>query len=346
MTPRTDVIQNTQSKTSILYDALTKNKLELILFPTEQCNFRCTYCYEDFKIKRMPKYVVSGIKSLILKRAPELNILHLSWFGGEPLVAYDIVKEISKYAQDVANSHNFTVVGSMTTNGFNLDETRIIELDRLNIPKIQISLDGNKDAHDMTRLRANGDGTFETIWRNILVFNNLYNSGKIVNSKIILRIHLHPRNIDSVYKLSGDIRKYLNPECFSVHMKSIGHYGGENDKNFSVFHDNSELLTNHQSELYNYLSDFHQEFSNEDVYVCYAAKANSFIIRGDGRIGKCTVALNNKENSIGRILENGKLDLDAEKFGAWLYPLSSLNRSDLGCPISGLYRNMKGDIAR
>src|SRR5436853_5308192 len=41
------------------------NYLDLIILPTEACNFRCTYCYETFENKKMPRPVVTGIKSLI-----------------------------------------------------------------------------------------------------------------------------------------------------------------------------------------------------------------------------------------------------------------------------------------
>lgn len=324
------------TKKKILYDALTQDKLELILFPTEQCNFRCTYCYEDFKIKKMPESVIAGIKNLLLQRAPKLKVLHLSWFGGEPLAAYDVVKDISALASELGNQYGFKSVGSMTTNGYTLTESRFLELDKYGVEKIQISLDGDEETHNKTRLRADGAGTFARIWQNLLKFNTLFESGMINNSRIILRLHVHPENINSVTSLAKSIRNSLNPNCFSVHVKGIGHYGGKNDNSFSIFDENSETLQIHEDLIYGILQEYHQEFSEEEVYVCYASKANSFIIRGDGRIGKCTVALNSDANTIGSIAADGKLLLDDKKFSAWLHPLSSLDRGDLGCPITRL----------
>ena len=74
-------------KAEILYDALADDKLELTLFPTEHCNFRCTYCYEDFSIGRMTPEIVNAVKRLIEIRSDDLHDLYISWFGGEPLVA-------------------------------------------------------------------------------------------------------------------------------------------------------------------------------------------------------------------------------------------------------------------
>jgi len=51
------------------------NYLNLIILPTEACNFRCTYCYETFENKKMPRPVVTGIKSLIDRRGEDLDEL-------------------------------------------------------------------------------------------------------------------------------------------------------------------------------------------------------------------------------------------------------------------------------
>src|SRR5262245_20489732 len=77
--------------------AFDSRYLNLILLPTERCNFRCTYCYENFEVGRMDHSVVSAVKSLIYRRVPDLQTLDISWFGGEPLLAKDIIYDISSY---------------------------------------------------------------------------------------------------------------------------------------------------------------------------------------------------------------------------------------------------------
>ena len=70
---------------------LTPRLQELIILPTEKCNFRCTYCYEDFLIGKMPPAIERGVKALIDRRSDSLDRLEISWFGGEPLLAADVV---------------------------------------------------------------------------------------------------------------------------------------------------------------------------------------------------------------------------------------------------------------
>jgi len=70
-----------QKDRALFYGAFRNDILKLTLFPTEQCNFRCTYCYEDFEIGRMSPDTIEGVKALIDTRARELTELHVSWFN-------------------------------------------------------------------------------------------------------------------------------------------------------------------------------------------------------------------------------------------------------------------------
>src|SRR6185295_15549838 len=58
--------------------------LELFLLPSEDCNFRCRYCYESFARGTMAPEVRAGVRKLIEKRIAGLNRLSIAWFGGEP----------------------------------------------------------------------------------------------------------------------------------------------------------------------------------------------------------------------------------------------------------------------
>lgn len=72
--------------------------------------------------------------------------------------------------------------------------------------------------------------------------------------------------------------------------------------------------------------------SSREGFICYASKANSFLIRSDGRIGKCTVALNDERNNIGRLHDDGSMDVDSHKISPWLRGIKRLDPHVLSCP--------------
>jgi len=335
------LVMSSEEKGRILHNCLANDQLELIIFPTEKCNFRCTYCYEDFLIGRMRQEIRLGIKNLIAARSPDLKLLNLSWFGGEPLQAFDVIDEIGSFAKDIAVKSEFELAMHITTNAYRLSRERVLRLCELETKSFQITLDGEENGHNKTRLRADGSGTFSQIWSNLLDIEKLYRSGAIGDCTVILRLHVHPKNIDSMMILSSMINDNFSPNIFSVMVHPISKLGGKNDKNMVIF--SREEVAYNVNIIKTALSRFISQ-SNDSTYVCYATKANSFAIRADGRIAKCTVALNSEHNTIGYITENGILDIDPRKFNAWLEPLSTMNPADLGCPVNLVMRNAKASL--
>lgn len=170
--------------------AFRSDYLNLIILPTEACNFRCTYCYETFENKKMSRRVVTGIKSLIDRRGAELNELEISWFGGEPLLAFDVVTDICKHAIGAAKAGGFNFSSNMTTNGYFLDRQCFLSCLANGIGSFQISLDGGPNDHNTSRKLASGAGTFDRIWANLLAMKEV--PGEFT---ILLRTPLHLREL-------------------------------------------------------------------------------------------------------------------------------------------------------
>src|SRR5947209_2918690 len=179
----------------------SSNYLNLIILPTESCNFRCTYCYETFENKKMPPAVVTGIKSLIDRRGGDLDELEISWFGGEPLLALDVITQISKHAIEVSKTKRFTFRSGMTTNGYFLNRDRLRQCLDHKVDFFQISLDGNPDEHNASRKLASGAGTFEQIWSNLLAMK-----GAVGSFVVLLRLHYTMENFISVGQFARRIR--------------------------------------------------------------------------------------------------------------------------------------------
>lgn len=319
-------------KAETIASCLTNQALSLILMPTEQCNFRCTYCYEDFSIGRMSKEVIQGIKNLISIRIPEIKYLSVEWFGGEPLVARDIIYEISDHILAGINKRNINYLSGMTTNGFQLGTNTFRKLLSKGVKGYQISLDGPKDIHNKTRRRIDGSGSFDQIWKNLLLMRDVDE-----DFKIMLRIHVTPENYFSIRKLCELIKKeFSNDKRFGVFFKPIENLGGKNGGSFGVL--KGQTRENILKELHDFLGP-EKNFSPLDKpepYICYAAKPNNLVIRANGTLAKCTVAFSDDRNNLGRIGMDGRIKINPEKLALWTRGIKTFDESDLHCPATNL----------
>ena len=119
---------------------------EIMILPTYQCNLRCWYCVQDHKDLWISDGDVEKIKKRIerVMQEEEVKTLHITWFGGEPLLAYNRIVEISEWAIDLCNSLDKEYYASITTNGTLLNKDRIAKLRELKVIQYQITIDGDK----------------------------------------------------------------------------------------------------------------------------------------------------------------------------------------------------------
>lgn len=311
------------------YRSLSEKHLSLIIFPTEQCNFRCTYCYEDFKLRRMSKETQNSIIKLISKRLPALTSIDVSWFGGEPLLAPEIISNINEFIQS-NNDGTIDFSSNITTNGYLMSYELFDAMVALGISRWQVSIDGIGRFHDQTRKLANGHGTFDTIWRNLSA-----TKASERDFEIMIRLHFHPGNIDSCAKTIKEFLHIFNGDPrYKIYLKNISHLGSKNDSSFKVFSwaETKKVKDSLASLIPNiHLWDGVNVF--DKMYVCYAAQPNSIAIRSNGRLAKCTVALQSDKNDIGAIKDDGSLEIDHDKMRFWIRGLQSLNKAELACPM-------------
>lgn len=303
--------------------------LEIILFPTEQCNFRCRYCYEDYALRKMRPEVVEGVKRLIAARIDGLDVLRLSWFGGEPLTALDIVCDIAAAAQGLAGSAGVDYSSSMTTNGYLLDLEAARRLAGLGLRGYQITLDGPPESHDRVRTLAGGGATFERIWGNLVAL-----SDSELAFDILLRVHVSPDNIDLLPAFMDRVdRTFGDDSRFRHHLQAVGRWGGRNDQSYDVIGDAEEARL---ADLKARTARASSVPTRQAPEICYAARGNSFAVRADGAIAKCTVALSDERNTVGRLEADGTMRLDMGRLSPWLKGIKTLSPSYLRCPLGEL----------
>lgn len=310
-------------------------QLHLILLPTEKCNFRCTYCYEDFSVGRMNGDIISGIKAFLEQRCSELDSLNISWFGGEPLLAKDIVLEISEYLVSLVYRYSrLKYIGNMTTNGYLLDYKTATTLSNVGVRDYQISLDGPRKIHDKSRIRGDGSSTYNQIWSNLLAIRD-----SSLPVSVMLRLHFTADTFHLIDSLIEDIKQEFLPDPrFSIFFKAVERLGGPNDASINIFSESEkeEALKSLNTKMFGENFASQQNASLPDNPVCYASQPNSLVIRSNGDVGKCTVALYDERNKIASLQPDGTLKLIPGRLAPWIRGIETLDPSTLACPLVNL----------
>lgn len=309
--------------------SMRNDRFQLILLPTEQCNFRCTYCYEDFAVGRMRPKIVEGVKRLVDRRLDDLYELRLSWFGGEPLLAADIVEDVSGHVMQAALRSDVRYAGDVTTNGYQLDTAMLHRLVDVGVRDFQVSLDGPEPIHDQTRVRADGRGSYRRIWQNLLGIRDCAEPVTVV-----LRVHLTPANLPAMPEFLVLIRNTFLPDPrFSVLLKPVERLGGPNDAEIDILDKDSRATT--LASLDAIVRGEGEAGGLPEEPVCYAARPNSLVIRANGMLGKCTVSLNHPANNLGRLRPDGTLDVRNDRLHPWLRGWETGDWNALQCPADG-----------
>lgn len=134
---------------------------------SHDCNLRCEYCFAgkgDYQQGRMVMSAETGKKAIdfLIARSEERQHLEVDFFGGEPLINFDVVKEVLEYARAQEQAHNKHFRFTITTNGLLLDEEKIAYINE-NMDNVVLSLDGRKAVNDRVRARVDGSGCYESI---------------------------------------------------------------------------------------------------------------------------------------------------------------------------------------
>ena len=153
-------------KLNFLSNIGVTNSLNLVIAPTTGCNFACPYCFEgEKKVKLITDEVIESIIGFI-NGYSTVKRLDLTWYGGEPLIAFNKIKEIIHKIQNECSVEISSQ--SIITNAYLLSDKVIKDMLALGFKQIQISLDGDELNHNKTRfLKKNKGETFATIIKNL-----------------------------------------------------------------------------------------------------------------------------------------------------------------------------------
>ena len=182
----------------------------MCLHIAHDCNLRCKYCFAstgDFGKGRKLMPVETGKKAIdfLLEHSGSRHNLELDFFGGEPLMNWDAVKEIIAYARSKEQEYNKCFRFTVTTNGMLLNDENIDFINR-EMKNVVLSLDGRKCVNDAMRLTVNGKGSYDIFVPKFQKLVEKRRSGKF--TEYYVRGTFTKNNLDfaqDVYHIADDL---------------------------------------------------------------------------------------------------------------------------------------------
>ena len=275
----------------------------IFINPTLDCNLSCWYCFEKHvKGSLINNDVASAIEKLIERKITKdgLKLLSFSFFGGEPLIAFkSFISPILKKADKLCTEHHCLLNAGFVTNATLITDEMLDELQKLHVAypiRFQITLDGNEQFHNLTKVFPNKKGSYDLVLKNIR---------KVLEHQmtVTLRLNMTNDNIESYFDVIDDISSLTPSEksLITVDMQRVWQ-DWEKGGNKDFEKEQIKIRETFIQEGFNV-----NELKHIDNSRCYADKENHISINYDGRLFKCTARDFNAHNSEGMLLPDGSM---------------------------------------
>ena len=305
------------------------DSLSYVIAPTMKCNMNCVYCFEANSDKEVVMTTETADKVIqfivkTIKNKKSIKKLKICWFGGEPMLCYDLILNISERLLCLLKPLGIEYNASMISNGLLLTRERAEKLvTDARINRVQITLDGFSETYAM-RKRTDKNNFY-------IVVNNIKEIADLLT--VTIRLNADKKNLHELYKLAYYLLKGLGLKGkIKISLSNIRDYI-DNLCGNCYFVDEFSLVKKR----------FYNKLSQESLYpkqsverppffqpvFCGMAKKNNFVIGPSGELYKCEhyIGLGNKV--IGSIFD-GLYYNDAQK-------QSAMGNMNLGCQTCDLY---------
>jgi uncharacterized protein len=224
---------------------------------------------------------------LVQKKLKKKKKFSVQWFGGEPLLACDLIEFLSQHFLSYCKQNQIQYDATIITNGSRLDDASLRILRKCGVESAQVTLDGDLSLHDRVRREPGSNGSFNQI------MDNLRKASEYI--QIRLRIHVAPYNLQSVYSLLGTLAdRGMQDSIHEVYFAPLFGYKQGSEK-LQYYTDEKRFLSaaefaHHQVDLEEMARQV--GFSIRDMLdvpygICTALRRNTIVVDSKGGLTKC-----------------------------------------------------------
>ena len=267
----------------------------LTVVTTFQCNYQCSYCFEqcdrntDLSESTMENYI-KYIKKEIDDN-PNLKYFRIIWFGGEPLLRFDVIERISDFVITYCDEKGIKYSAGVISNGYLYTKEKSERLKELRVKSVQITFDGFEETYN--KYRNPPCNAYET------VLNNIKNSAL----PVIIRLHVLRDNQTEVEELARffDALASTNKMIKEIWIHNVWDYTGSQD---SILTDDEYIdfrnrMSRVSDRIKNYLLS--NEIYRPSYRSCHYVSKRNVILAPDGFIYKCDNNIGLQDTAVGTI---------------------------------------------
>lgn len=294
---RADCREQEEIRRNYIRSQYQGDRVSLTIIPSQECNFACSYCFEEDRSGRMSRETAKSVVRFCKEWIYPRTHVSICWYGGEPLLALDTITWLSERMKSLVSEKNCTVNASIITNGYLLDHAAVQALLAAEVSVAQITLDGDEASHDRCRPLVAGGPTYNHVLQNVIAAAR---AGLYIN----LRVNAGRHNSDNPFTVLHQLAETGLQERISVSFGHLDDLCGNSQTARDLALPPSEFAAL-EYRLLLHLITLGFPVKWRDLIprptFCSAVRPSFLLITHDGRLGKCWNRAGNDMEAVGHV---------------------------------------------
>lgn len=304
--------------TQLIYNKGIYSAAEQSFFiaPTLTCDFTCPYCYAPHEKAMMDAQVADKVADFIIGLTKNADDISLSWIGGEPLLNWKRICQISEKLRPALKGKNIS--SSIVTNGYYLTNAICDALVDCGVNAFVLTLDGSAEVHDKRRVKSDGEPTFSKIIENLT-----YLATK--EAQTIVRMNVDYDNVLFIFPLIDFLKSEGLFEKIYLSLVPVKQFDPSNKYTVQINNEKEieEAISKAIDKRVNWGGP------NPVLHCCSGVKLYDFSIGPEGELYACPIAIGKTDSIIGSISQS----LPSREYYSWYSYEATVNKEKCkSCP--------------